>query len=476
VSALAPSRRAALAASGRRLMPLAWPVFVGQISVLAFSTVDTVMVARYAALDLAALAIGAAAYITIFIGLMGVVLAISPIVGQLFGAGKLEAAGRHVHQTLWIALGMALLGCGLLAFPDPFLAVANAEPEVEARVRGYLLALAFALPAGLLFAIYRGFNIAVSRPKAVMVLQISGLALKVPLSWLLVFGHEGLGIPALGVVGCGIATALAMWAQVLAATVILLRDPFYHRFALNRGGLARPQRAAIVEHLRLGVPMGAAILIEVAGFGFMALFIARLGAEPVAGHQLAMNMVTLLFMMPLALGHATSTLVAQRIGAGDLRDARRLAWHGVEIALALALGLGAVIFFAREGVVGLYTRDAAVVAAALPLLAWVALFHAADAVQIVAAFALRAFKIATVPVLIYAGALWGVGLGGGWVLAFDSFGLAPAALQGAPGFWFAATIGLTLAAIALSLYLRHVLRRQAAALMPSTPTASPPAG
>ncbi len=453
--------RATLADSARRIAPLAWPVFVGQIAVLAFATIDTVLVGRASATDLAALAVGSAAYITIFIGLMGMVLAVSPIVGQLYGAGRSEEAGRQVHQALWVALGLALLGSTLLAFPQPFLSLAHATPEVAVKVRGYLRALAFSLPASLLFTVYRGFNTAVSRPKAVMALQVGGLALKVPVSAALVFGVPMLGVPALGVVGCGIATGVAMWSQLLAAAAVMRRDPFYARFALGGRGLDRPHLASLRQFMRLGLPMGAAILVEVSGFASMAFFIARLGTTPVAGHQLAANLVSLLFMIPLALANATGALVAQRIGAGDARDARRLGWHGLLIGCAIAAGVGAAVFIGREPMLGLYTRDASVVAAALPLVAWVAVFHVADAAQTIAAFVLRAYKIATVPVLIYVMALWGVGLGGGYLLAFDLPGSVPRALQGAPGFWIASTAGLTLAGVALSGFMLWVLRQQA---------------
>ena len=171
---------AGLRADVARIVPLAWPVLVGQVAVLMFATVDTVLVARYSATDLAALAVGSAAYITVFIGLMGVVLALAPIVGQLQGAKRYAAAGEQLHQAVWLAFGLAFVGSTLLAFPAPFLALARATPEVAEKIRGYLLALAFSLPAGLLFAAYRGFNNAVSRPKAVMALQLGGLALKVP--------------------------------------------------------------------------------------------------------------------------------------------------------------------------------------------------------------------------------------------------------------------------------------------------------
>ena len=452
------SQPASLSASARRIAKLAWPVLVGQLSVLAFATVDTLLVARAGATDLAALAVGSAVYITIFIGLMGVVMALSPIVGQLYGAGQLHEAGRQVHQALWVAAGLALLGSLLLLFPWPFLALARVGPEVEAKVRGYLLVLAFALPGSLLFTIYRGFNTAVSRPKAVMALQLGGLALKVPLSTALVFGVPALGLPALGVVGCAVATCVAMWAQVLGAWMVIRRDDFYARFDITGRGIDKPEAKALRHHIKLGLPMGASIMVEVTGFAFMAIFIARLGTTPVAAHQLAANLVSVLFMVPLAVGNATSTLVAQRIGAQDTLDARRLGWHGLAIGCGLAALLGSGVFAWREPVLALYTRDAAVVAAAMPLVAWLAVFHVADALQIIAAFVLRAHKIVTVPMLVYVLALWGVGLGGGYVLAFNLTGHTPASLQGAPGFWTASTVALLLAGGALTALMAWVLK------------------
>jgi MATE family multidrug resistance protein len=461
------SEASTLAHSARRIAPLAWPVFVGQLSVLAFSTIDTMLVGRHSALDLAALAVGSAAYITVFIGFMGVVLAVGPIVGQLYGARQFPEAGNELHQAVWIALALSLVGGLLLAFPYPFLALSQVDAEVEAKVRGYLLALAFSLPAALLFSAYRGFNTAVSRPKAVMALQVCALMLKVPLSALLVYGlvlPTPLGeirVPSLGVVGCGVATCVVMWLQVIAAVVVLRRDAFYASFELRARALRAPRRASLAKQLKLGVPMGLAILIEVTGFSFMAIFIARLGTTPVAGHQIAANLVALLFMMPLAMANATSTLVAQRIGAGDALDARRLGWHGMQIGVAIAAVLGSTVFLAREAVVGVYTNDAAVAAAALPLVAWVALFHTADAAQVIAAFVLRAYHIATAPLVIYATAIWGVGLAGGYVLAFDVLVVTPPALQGARGFWFAATLGLVVAAIGLCALLPWMLRERA---------------
>ena len=210
--------RLGLRRGARRIAPLAWPVFVGQVAVIAFSTVDTVMVARTSATrPRRARRSAASVYISIFVGLMGTVLAIGPIAGQLYGAGKLRESGHEAQQAAWLALGLAVPAACCCSLPEPFLALARAEPAVAAKVRDYLHGLAFALPPALVFTAFRGFNVAVSRPKAVMAMQLGGLALKVPVNAVLVFGAAlptpfgELDVPALGVAGCGLATAIVMW-------------------------------------------------------------------------------------------------------------------------------------------------------------------------------------------------------------------------------------------------------------------------
>ncbi|HVO07272.1 MAG TPA: MATE family efflux transporter [Burkholderiaceae bacterium] len=455
-----PSASALWRHDALRIAALAWPVLVGQLAVLGFATVDTVLVGRQSVTDLAALAVGSAAYITVFIGLMGMVLAISPIVGQLYGAKRLEEAGHQLHQSVWLALGLSLIGSTLLVFPAPFLMLSRATPEVADKIRSYLLALAFALPASLLFTTYRGFNTAVSRPKAVMVLQLGGLGLKVPLSMALVSGAPAFGVPALGVTGCGLSTLTAMWAQAIAAYLVLRNDPFYRRFALRGHGLDRPQRASLMALLRLGVPMGLTILIEVTGFAFMAIFIARLGATPVAGHQIAVNLVSMMFMVPMALSNATSTLVAQCIGAARLRDACRLGVHGLQVTLVMAALIGSLVYLGRETIVGLYTADAAVASVALTLLSWVVLFHLSDALQTLAQFVLRAWRITVISLVVFVLSMWGLGLGGGYVLAFDSWGVTPAPWRGPVGFWIASTGGLLSAGVALTAFLLWMQRQR----------------
>lgn len=441
-------QRIRFADSVARLVPQAWPVLVGQLAVMMFSTVDTLMMGRVGPQDLAALAVGSAAYVTIFVGLMGVILAVGPIAGRRFGAQDLPGAGRSFVQAQWLALLLCVPGCLALWFPDPFIWLARLDATQADKVRAYTRPEAFALPAALLFTAFRGFSTAVSRPKAVMAMQLTGLAAKVPLNAVLVFGWGP--IPAMGVAGCGWATAIAMIGQASVAALLLRRDGFYAPFQIPHLWRTRPHWAELWALVRLGVPMGGSILVEVTGFTFMAFFIARLGATPVAGHQIAVNLVAMMFMIALALATAAGTLVAQHLGAGQKHEARTVGRHAMTLATLVAATVGAVVALAREPIVALYTNNPEAAAAALPLLVWVWFFHLGDALQTVAAYVLRAYQVATLPMVIYVVALWGLGIGGGYALAFGAQG------HGAVGFWQAATVGLLAAALLLSLLLQKI--------------------
>ncbi len=439
-----------------RVAGLAWPILIGQLAVIANGVVDTMMTARHSPTSLAALGLGASVYVSIFVGLSGVMQALSPVIGQLYGAKKFDAIGGEVRQGVWLAIFLSILGSALLLFPGFVLGIAQAPAELDQQVREYLALLAIALPATLGFRVYASLNTATSRPRMVMAIQLAALLLKIPLNALFIFG--GLGLPALGTPGCAIATGIAAWGALLAGWIVVRHGDSYHRFAIFGRGLTRPSWPAQAALLRLGVPMGLSYLIEVTAFTFMALFIARMGSESLAGHQIAANFGTVLYMLPLSIASATGTLVAQEIGAGRLQAARLAGDAGIRLGTALAVAVGLAVWMARAQIIGLYTPDADVAAAAMPLFFFIAFYQLFDSVQIGAAFVLRAYKVATVPTLMYAVALWGIGLGGGYLLGFDVFGSTPAMLTGAAGFWLGNSVSLALVAVALFWYMRHIQR------------------
>lgn len=439
----------------RRITALAWPVLIGQLAVIAFGVLDTAMAGRASAADLAAIGLGGSIYVTVYISLMGVLQALSPIAGQLYGAQKHGEIGEEVRQAIWLGVALAAIGMLLLWFPAPLLHLANASPELAEKATAYLRYEALALPAALGFRIYSALNNALSRPVMVTVLQLGGLVLKFPLNALFLYG--GMGIPAMGGPGCALASMIISWLWFAAGAAILMRNPAYKPFAIFTQ-FSPPKRARLWALIRLGVPMGFTYLIEITSFTLMAIFIARLGTVVLAGHQIAANLGAVAYMVPLSLSIATSTLAAQSIGARDRVAARRISLNGIKLAVICAAVVGTAVLILRHDLVSLYTHDAAVLAIAVPLLPFIAFYQMFDALQVMAAFILRAYKIALIPTVIYALSLWGVGLGGGYALGFGLLGDGAAALRGAAGFWAANGMSLLVAGALLVSYFNRVSR------------------
>ena len=446
----------ALPRATRAIVSLGWPMLVGQLAVTANGVIDNVMAGHLSAVDLAAVAIGSSTYFVVYIGLMGTLQAISPVVAQHYGAGRLREVGETWRQGQWLAAALLLPGGLALAFPQPLLALTAAEPAVAAGATAYLGALLFGLPAALWFRAFTTLNVAVSRPRAVMAITLLGPVCKVPLNALFMHGSDAttaLGlpaVPAMGGAGCGVATAVVFWMSALLGAAMLHLDPFYTRFSLR--GAGRPRRAPLVELLRLGLPIGGTYLIDVTAFNLMTILIARLGTAVVGGHAIAANIAVVLYMVPLAMSGAAGVLAAQALGRADLREARRMAWHGTRLALALAALAAAALWLAREPLARLYTDDPAVSAVTVSLLGWVALYHVFDALQCSLAFALRAWKVSFAPMLVFALSLWGIGLvGGAWL----GLGMG----WGAPAFWVAAVTALAVAGVGLAVLFARVSRR-----------------
>jgi MATE family multidrug resistance protein len=448
---LPSARRQSGVALARRIVGQAWPVLIGQWASIAFGVTDTIMVGHSSPQDLAAMALGASIYASVFVGLMGVVLALTPIIGQHYGGQRHEAIGKTYMQGLWLAVWLTLFGILAMSSPDFWLVMSDVDQSVNDRVAAYLHALMFALPAALVFRTVYALNVAVSRPKVTMAINLIGLTLKVPLNYVLVYGKFGL--PALGAAGCGYATAIVMWCSCGFALLALSKDGFYGRFAIR---FDWPRWKYQSELLRLGIPTGLSYIVEVTSFTFMTLLVAGLGTTVTGGHQIIANLAAFCFMLPLSISVATSALVAQSIGANDATGARRATRAGLRLAFGIALIVSISVWFGRAHIIGLYTNDAAVQRVALSLIGFVAIFHCFDAVQAMSGFVLRAYKHAVAPMVVYTVSLWGVGLVGGWWIAFHPvFG---GAALGAQGLWGAATFSLGIAAAVLLAWMLRISR------------------
>jgi MATE family multidrug resistance protein len=426
-----------------QILHLAVPLLLGQLAVITFGVMDTAMTARYSTDDLAALGMASSIFISVYVGLTGILSALNSIGGQLYGAQKYPEIGEDTRQTLWLALGTSCIGIFVLLHPGPFLALGDVSPNIEAKARLYLEILAIGTPGTMIMRTYMAFHNAISMPKIITKLQVVGLCLKVPLNYLFIFG--GLGIPAMGGPGCAIASVIVQWFWVFSVTYLICTQPRYKAYGVF-SKFSPPNWPRIWNILKLGAPIGFSYLIEVTSFAFMALFIARFGTSVLAGHQIIANMGTVLYMIPLSLSIATMTVIAQHLGAKQTADAEQVGWSAVIFITSVSVCLGIIVWFLQGFLLDLYSPKPEARLMAEKLFIFIAIYQMADALQVTAAFILRGYRVAFWPMLIYAGSLWGVGLLGGYLMAFEYISFLPDYVHGAAGFWAGNSISLAIAA------------------------------
>ena len=430
-------------------------VLVGQLAVMAFGVADTVIAGRYSDAALAAFSVGSALYISVYVGLVGIVQALLPIWAEMHGARKPEAVGRSLRQSLYLCGLITIAGMTALLFPGPLLKWAQVPELMLDEVQRYLSVLAFAFAPSLLFRVYGTFNQSLGKPLLVTGLQVGALLVKIPLSIWLVAG--GGGVEPLGAVGCAWATLVINYLLLVLSVVMLRTQALYSPFRIWQR-LERPDWQQISNFARLGIPGGLAYMVEVTSFTLMALFIAKLGTVASASHQIAASAAAVLYMMPLSMAIACSARVSFWLGANRPDHAKRVVILGLKLTTLLSLLLAAIIFIANKWLAGLYSSNPAIVSLGTSLLTWVAFYHVADAAQALCAFLLRCYRITVTPLICYGVLLWGLGLYGGYQLTYE--GMAGRhATQSPISFWVASTLAISLVAICLWVLLWRALAK-----------------
>jgi len=439
----------------RRIVALAWPVLVAQLASIGMTLLDTLLVGHYSTEHLAAVALGGGIYITLMLGMSGVLMALGPIIGQDYGAGQKDKIGANVRDGFWLALALSLCGFILLSFPQQLLALAQLEPELEAIAASYLYLLAFSLPAALGYRVFHATANALGYPLPLMYIAILETLLHGFLAWALVGGVPALSLPPLGANGAAISQIIVNWLAFLFACYLLARHSRFSLYGIFSLTLARlrPRLAAQKALLRLGLPMGLSYLVEVSAFTMMAFFIARIGVAEVSAYRIAANVSALTYMLPLSLATATAVLVAQAVGARKEKLAVTTIAAGQVTGIILALGVALLLYLFRFSLARLATVDVQVIEIAGAMVAYIAAYQFFDSIQTVAAFALRAYKISFLPLCIHIASFWGLGLGFGFWLAFH----APTP-QGAAGFWQATLLATIAAAFFLGGLLLIVVK------------------
>lgn len=429
-------------------------VLVGQVAVVAFGVIDTLVAGRHSEAALAALSVGSAVYITVFVMLMGLQQALLPLLSELHGANRPDEVGRQFRQSLYLWALNSVTGMAALLWPDPLLAWTEVPEALQPAVREYLRILAWSLPPALLFRLFSTLNQSLGRPKSVTWIQVIALVLKVPLSFLLALG---LGeAPGWGLPGCAYATLLVNCAMILMGAYLLRNRSFYDRYRLWHR-LEAPDWRVLGQLARLGVPNALSVTVEVTSFTLMALFIARMGTVASASHQVMTSLAALTYMVPLSFAIATSARVSYWMGAQRPREAVRATRDGFVLVIACALTVSVTLLVLHNPIAQAYTRQPPVALMAAGMISWLAVYVLADAIQVMCFFVLRCYRVTLAPLLIYCVLLWGGGLSGGYWLAYrGSTDGTP--MQHPVAFWITSSLALGVASVLMALLLRWTQR------------------
>lgn len=429
------------------MLALAWPLVLAELGWMAMGIIDTIMVGRLpgSAVAIGAVSLGSILFYTCTVFGGSLLLGLDTVVSQAYGARRMA----DCHRALWNALGLCVPLVPALMLANAAMAAGLAlfgvNPRVLPPAAAYIRILNWGtLPLMLYFA-FRRYLQGMGVVKPVMFALITANAINLFGNWVLIYGH--LGFPAMGTDG-------SAWATVAARAymaVFLISCALYYDRA-RRPGLFHvplaPDRARLERLLRLGIPAATHVMLELAVFGMATALIARLDAASLAGHQIALNLASLTFMVPLGISSAAAVRVGHLIGQGDPARAGRAGWSALACA-AVFMGSAATVFLAIPGAIArLYTADPAVIRMSVTLMAIAAAFQLFDGCQIVAAGALRGAGNTRTPMLCNLLFYWFIGLPLGALLCFR-FG------WGAPGLW----TGLSAALIVIGSVLLVVWRR-----------------
>ncbi len=432
------------------LFKLALPIFLAQLALTALGFIDTIMSGWVGTDDLAAIGLGSSIMLPVFIFSTGVLLALTPLISKQFGGHNLQAVTRYLHQGLWLSVPLGLLSMYILMNLDELLVWLDLSEPVYKLTSDYLFYIAFGLPGVALYQALRFFWEGLGTTLPTMWISFLALLVNIPLNALFIYGYGV--VEPMGAAGCGVASAIVMWLMFVVGFVYAVRAPLTRSLVRFKQFDWPVWKQGVADIVNLGVPNALALIFEVSLFSFIALFIAKLGSVVIAGHQVAISFTSLTFMLPLSIAMAITVRVGKGYGENSRQAVLVSLYTGIGFAVVIGALLSVVTYLLRDQIVTMYSKDHEVLLLASTLLIYAAYYQVFDAIQVACAGGLRGLHDTRVTMVVTFFSYWGVGLAGGYVLAFTDW--LTETPMGVQGFWFGIVMGLLLAAILLTIRLR----------------------
>lgn len=433
----------------KQLVTLTLPILLTQICQSGLSLVDTIMAGQVSALDLSGVAIGAGLWMPTFLLLVGVLLATTPLIGEAIGQNRSDKVPFITQQSLWLALAIGLIGWFVVNQVHHLFTPMGVPTNIQPIAKEFIFGISLGLPAVCLYTTLRCYTESLNKPIVVTIISVLGLLLNIPFNYLFIHGSNAfsalswLNIPAMGGAGCGYASAMTLWLNLLMLSgyLSLSKQPTFVNARFYKG-FSRPSLPQFATQLAIGIPIGLSVFFEVSAFSLASLIVSPLGEIAVASHQVAITISSQLFMFPFSVAMALTIMVSNRFGAKDYAGLKRIKLIGFGIASSIALiSIGLMIIFNQQ-LTALFSDNSAVVAQASMLLWFATIYQLFDAWQVNFAGMLRGIQDTTVPMLITLFCYWGVAIPLGMYLVRYT-------PMGTKGVWLALVTALGLASILL---------------------------
>jgi len=440
----------------RSTLALAWPLILANLTQQLIQATDILLMGRLGATQLAAATLALNLTFTFNLLLLGMLIASSPMMatalGQRFNA--VRDVRRTFRAGLWLLIVTLPPYWLMLWHVGSLMRAFGISEELASQGQTFLRAYMWCAAPWLVFQLLRNFVAALERPRIVLWLSIAGIGVNALLSWSLIFGR--LGLPALDLVGGGVGSTLTWFAMCGALIAVIMRERRFRRFHLF-GHWWRFERQRTMAMVRLGLPIGITMALEMGVFALAAYFMGWIGAPAVAAHAVALQLAALTFMVPLGLGQAATVRVGLALGRGDKPGITRAGWAAWVIGVGFMAAMALVMWAIPRQLVILFLTDvpqnALTIGLAVSFVRVAAAFQLVDGAQVIGAGMLRGLHDARWPLIFALVGYWVVGLGIGAWLAFDRD------WQGI-GIWIG--LGAGLAAVAVLMLARWLIRERLA--------------
>lgn len=402
----------------RRMLKLFWPIILGQLAVNSMSVVDTVMAGMAGPLQLSGVAIGASFFYPVLFTMVGLSLAIQPIISHLLGGGKKKDVSQQMHQITITSLVISVFMAVFLSQLHLVYNFIPADPEMIRVATGYLYALSLGIPVMVLYNVLRAYCEGLGITTPTLWFGFLQLALNIPLNYIFIFGK--LGLPALGGIGCGVATALTSLIATIVFLIYVEISPRFKDVRLFRK-LYALDKNCIKQFLKLGIPLALSSTMEVTCFSLAALILSPFGPIVVSAHSITLNISGMLFMLPLSVAIVTTIRVGYFMGSHNFDRAIQTTKAGFCINLFFYLISVVFLLNCRHFLASLYTDNTEIIDMASSLLLINCLYLLPDSIQMLSIGVLRGFKDSKTIFFVTLVAYWVIGMPLGASLAWGIF-------------------------------------------------------